>query len=203
MRERILNRALELFIYRGIKSTSMDDIAQDLGISKKTVYKWFENKDHLIEEMLKTNLCGPIEVEQATEENAVEEFCKSLNSLIQKFTAIHVSFFSDLKKYYPAAHELWENYKEGTIIQRFRANFKRGIETGLYRAELDPEVLTQLYISQIEGIFYSETFQPKKFKRLEIYRLNVKLFASGIVSAAGQKFLPELTAKVEEVPAPK
>ncbi|WP_262512377.1 TetR/AcrR family transcriptional regulator [Adhaeribacter arboris] len=188
-----MTRTLELFVFRGIKSTSMDDIAQDLGISKKTLYKWFENKDHLMEEMLKTCLCWPLDAEVETGENAVEEFCNTLHNLIQKFIAIHASFFNDLRKYYPSAHNLWQSYKEGTIIQRFRANFNRGIKTGLYRRELDPEVLTQLYISQIEGIFYSDTFQPEQFKRLEIYRLNVKLFASGIVSPAGQKFLPELT----------
>ncbi|QMU29313.1 TetR/AcrR family transcriptional regulator [Adhaeribacter radiodurans] len=199
MRERILNRALELFIYRGIKSTSMDDIAQDLGISKKTVYKWFENKDHLIEEMLKTSLCCSVETEITSQENAVQEFCFTLNNLLQRFIAIHASFFNDLRKYYPTAHDLWESFKEETIIQRFRTNFSRGIQTGLYRAELDPEVLAQLYISQLEGIFYSETFQPEKFKRLEIYRLNVKLFASGIVTSAGQKFLPEFTQTVERM----
>ncbi|MDQ4139867.1 MAG: TetR/AcrR family transcriptional regulator [Bacteroidota bacterium] len=199
MKERILTRALELFIYRGIKSTSMDDIAQDLGISKKTVYKWFENKDHLIEEMLKTCLCCSVDAEITSHENAVQEFCFTLNNLLQRFIAIHASFFNDLRKYYPTAHNLWESYKEGTIIQRFRTNFSRGIQTGLYRAELDPEVLTQLYISQLEGIFYSESFQPEKFKRLEIYRLNVKLFASGIVTPVGQKYLPKLTAIAETV----
>ncbi len=177
----------------------MDDIAQDLGISKKTVYKWFENKDHLIEEMLKSSLCCSVEAETATPENAVQEFCFTLNNLLQRFIAIHASFFNDLRKYYPTAHKLWESYREETIIQRFRTNFTQGIQTGLYRAELDPEVLTQLYISQLEGIFYSESFQPEKFKRLEIYRLNVKLFASGIVTPEGQKFLPELAPIAETV----
>ncbi len=60
----------------------MDDIAQDLGISKKTIYRWFENKDQLVQELLEFSLCAPYDVDTQSKENAVEEFCGILNNQI-------------------------------------------------------------------------------------------------------------------------
>ena len=195
MKERILTRSLELFIQRGIKSTSMDDIAQDLGISKKTIYKWFENKDQLVHELLEFSLCVPCATDKISEENAVEEFCVTFNYLIQNLIKFHTSFFNDLKKYHPSAHQIWAGFKENNIIQQFKANIQRGIITGLYQQDLDPEILARLYVGQLEIIYTSDLFPPEQFNRLQVYKFNLRHFIQSIVSPLGQEYLNEILAR--------
>ncbi len=195
MKERILTRALELFIQRGIKSTSMDDIAQDLGISKKTIYKWFENKDQLVHELLEFSLCAPCAVDKVSEENAVEEFCITFNNQIQNLIKFHSSFFNDLKKYHPSAHQIWAGFKENNIIHQFKANLQKGIQTGLYQADSDPDILARLYVGQLETIYTSDLFPPEQFNRLQVYKFNLRHFIQSIVSPAGQECLNEILAR--------
>ena len=195
MKERILTRALELFIQRGIKSTSMDDIAQDLGISKKTIYKWFENKDQLVHELLEFSLCVPCVGDSISEENAVEEFCVTFNHQIQNLIKIHTSFFNDLKKYHPSAHQIWTGFKENNIIQQFKANIQKGIATGLYQPDLDPDILSRLYVGQLETIYTSDLFPAEQFNRLQVYKFNLRHFIQSIVTPAGQEYLNEILAR--------
>ncbi|RDC62025.1 hypothetical protein AHMF7616_00615 [Adhaeribacter pallidiroseus] len=173
----------------------MDDIAQDLGISKKTIYRWFENKDQLVQELLEFSLCAPCEVNTRSEENAVEEFCVTFNHQIQNLIKFHSSFFNDLKKYHPSAHQIWAGFKENNIIQQFRANLQKGIQAGLYQQDLDPDILARLYIGQLETIYTSDLFPPEQFNRLQVYKFNLRHFIQSIVTPAGQKYLHEILAR--------
>lgn len=194
MKERILAGALALFMRRGIRSTAMADLAQELGISKKTIYKWFENKDQLVAELLQISFCQRCEPDWSVRENAVLEFCLYLNALIQKFLPVHPAFFHDLRKYHPAAHQLWEEFKQQNIIQRFKENLSRGIQTGLYRPELDPEIMARLYVGQLESIFNPDLFPLEQFNRREVYQFNLQQFVAGIVSAAGLVYAQQFAA---------
>ena len=173
----------------------MDDIALNLGISKKTIYKWFENKDQLVEEALTTylNQINNECIELHT--NAVEEFCQSISTIIKKLLQFHTSFFYDLKKYHNQAYQVWREYKQQHIIQLFKANFLQGMATGLYRPDLNPEIAARLYTGQLEIIFNSELFPAGEFNMLETYRQNLKNFILGIVSPEGNKVLQEYIQK--------
>jgi AcrR family transcriptional regulator len=173
----------------------MDDIAQDLGISKKTIYKWFENKDHLVHELIEFSLCAPCVTNKIREENAVEEFCVTFNQQIQNLVKFHTSFFNDLKKYHPLAHQIWTGFKENNIIQQFRANIQKGITTGLYQPDLDPDVLARLYVGQLETIYTSDLFPAEQFNRLHVYKFNLRHFIQSIVTPAGQECLNEIMAR--------
>ncbi|MDB5261323.1 MAG: hypothetical protein JWQ14_604 [Adhaeribacter sp.] len=97
MKERILARAFELFRQYGIKANSMADIALDLGISKKTIYKYFADKHQLVAELFTAYLDEIKNIGSATNVNAIEEFCSTINSIIQKILCLPAAFFYDLK----------------------------------------------------------------------------------------------------------
>ena len=195
VKERILKQAFELFRQYGIKTISMDDIALHLGISKKTIYKWFENKDQLVEEALTTYLNHIKEECSLGGANAIEEFCLHINNLIKKLLLFHASFFYDLKKYHSQAYQSWYEYKQQNIIQLFKANLAQGILSGLYRPDVDADITARLYTGQLETIFNSELFPAGKFNLQETYQQNLKNFILGVVSREGYKIVQEYLRK--------
>ena len=190
MKERILARAFELFRQYGIKTISMADIAEDLGISKKTIYKWFADKDQLVTDTLTTYLEEIKNTCPHTHENAIQEFCSTINAAILKLLHMHTAFFYDLKKYHHQAYLIWQAYKQEHIVQLFQRNFSWGIQSGLYRPDVNPCVTARLYVGQLQNIYYSELFPAEEFNLHETYRLNLKHFVLGIVSTEGLKSLP-------------
>lgn len=195
VKERILKRAFELFGQYGIKTISMDNIALDLGISKKTIYKWFANKDQLVTETLTIYLDEVKVKSNEVNENAIEEFCTTINLVIQNLLRFHASFFYDLKKYHHQAYQIWQDYKQKHIMQLFQANLLRGVQTGLYRPDVNPMVAARLYVGQLETIYNAELFPPERFNRHETYLLNLKHFVLGVVSAEGRKSLQQCLLK--------
>src|SRR6478609_10581745 len=139
MREKIVKKAGELFIKVGFKSITMDDIAKEMGISKKTIYKHFENKELLIEA---TTEVVHVEVHQAIDEvmaknyNAIAENFEIRSMLSNMFDASAASPVYQLKKYYP---QIYEQIILRETCQRnvcFRQNIEKGIEQGLYRKDI-------------------------------------------------------------------
>src|SRR5688572_8916664 len=110
VKDKILEAAFGLFCLRGIKSVSMDDIAQHLGVSKKTIYKWFENKDEVVFASTQRYLQ---QMEQnceciiRTTDNAIHELLKIMDMNKEIFSKIHPSIFYDLQKYHPKTWQLW------------------------------------------------------------------------------------------------
>ena len=165
----------------------MDNIAQDLGTSKKTIYKWFENKDQLIEEALSAYLMQLIPTCLPASKNEIEELYHSFNLIIQELLSFNTSFFYDLKKYHFQAYQIWDNYRQQSIVGFLKANLEKGIKSTLYRPNLDPEIVARLYVGQLENIFNRELFPPERFNTNEIYQQSRLHFLLGLVSQEGYK----------------
>ena len=136
MKARILKTAGELFFKFGIRSVSIDEICNELHISKKTFYTIFKQKDELVTELLNT-----MSQKQEKDFNvALEQDCNILDTMIQKFKKLHqypvekyLAFKYDLEKFYP---ELWQNFQTKTknIERKYTALLlKKGIEQNMYR----------------------------------------------------------------------
>ncbi|GEO06264.1 TetR family transcriptional regulator [Adhaeribacter aerolatus] len=195
VKERIVARAFDLFRQYGIKTISMADIAVDLGISKKTLYKWFSDKDELVAETVTAYLQEVKNICTGAADNPVEEFCSAINLSIQRLLHLHTAFFYDLKKYYQPAYQIWLQYKQEHIVQLFQDNFLRGVQSGLYRSDLNPDVTARLYVGQLQSIYYSDLFPPAEYNRQETYQQNLKHFVLGLVSKEGYKILSQVQLK--------
>src|ERR1035438_1244916 len=138
--ERILTAAKELFWKYGIKSITMDDIGKELGMSKKTIYTYFKDKDAVVLEISKNEFnlrkkeCDEI---CSQSKNAIHEIILMMKQMGQMFSVMHAKLFYDLQKYHPDAWQVFNDFKVNYILQSIEKNLKRGIEEGLYRPELN------------------------------------------------------------------
>ncbi|OYX28069.1 MAG: TetR family transcriptional regulator [Flavobacteriales bacterium 32-35-8] len=162
MREHIINTAAELFLNLGFKSITMDDIANKIGISKKTIYKFFSTKEVLIEEAIeKVHHDIDVSVKKIflRKYNAIEENFEIRRTFKELFKSQETSPIYQLKKHYPKIHE--KAYKKQIEACKiwFVKNIEKGMNEGLYRPELDVEVSSNFY--------YFLIFQINEFCVLE------------------------------------
>lgn len=191
-KDRILLGAQQLFMRRGIKSVSMDDIVAVLGISKKTLYKWFETKDQLVQAVVLGHFrqaesdCNRMNQEA---ENAVHEIVLMMKWTKQEHSDVHPGIFLELRKYHPGAYEQWQRHKATCILGQIERNLRRGIAEGLYRADIDVEVLARLHMASIDVVMDSELFPPRQFAMLRVMQVTDEAFLRSVVTLQGLELM--------------
>ncbi|WP_324672596.1 TetR/AcrR family transcriptional regulator [Hymenobacter sp. GOD-10R] len=201
IKDRILQSAGALFSQRGLKSVSMDDIATHLAVSKKTLYKWFENKDQIVqatlEQYLSNNQCEGQQLLNGAA-NAIDEFFLMLEWIRNHFADIVPGIFYDMQKYYPGAWQLWLEHKNTFILAQIKANLQRGITEGLYRPELDVEVIARMRLALIELLLNAEVYPPRQFSQQRVQTCILEHFMLGIASLKGYKLINQYRHVTEE-----
>lgn len=201
IKDRILQSAKTLFMRNGIKSVSMDDIAAHLAMSKKTLYKWFENKDQIVHAVMVHFLaheeddCCHMAAKSA---NALEELFQMMEWSKQLLANIHPSIFYDLQKYHPQAWQVWVDHKNQFILKNIIDNLHRGIAEGLYRADLDIEVLSRLRLTQVELVFNMDLYPPRQFDPGRVQQVCLEHFMLGTATLRGHKLINEYRQVTEE-----
>lgn len=155
MKERILQKATEMFLRLGFKSITMDDIASEMCISKKTIYKHFINKDLLIEQSVNAvhkQVSEIIEKIVAQNFNAIEENFEIKRMFKEMFKSAESSPIYQLKKHYPEIYEKVVSMQLEVCIKCFGDNINKGINEGLYRKDLDVENYVKFYYTLISNI---------------------------------------------------
>ncbi|GAB2789136.1 AcrR family transcriptional regulator [Hymenobacter luteus] len=201
IKDRILQESLHLFTRNGIKSVSMDDIASHLGISKKTLYKWYENKDQIVSAVISTHLNGvqgECEGIVGQARNAVDEMIQMMDWAKRQFSNVNPSAIHDLRKYYPAAWNLFHAHKNKYILSQIQANLQRGVAEGLYRPDLDIEVLSRLRLAQIDVLFDPDIFPHTQFEQARVQMACNEHFLLGMVTLKGHKLINEYRHVTEE-----
>ncbi|ALW84256.1 TetR family transcriptional regulator [Hymenobacter sedentarius] len=201
IKERILNHASTLFMRNGIKSVSMDDIAASMAMSKKTLYKWFENKDQIVLATMEQHLHkvqGECEAMAGHSTNAVEQMVRITAWAEQQFTGVHPSIFYDLQKYYPAAWQLLAAHKNTYVLAQITQNLRRGMTEGFYRPDLDVDVLARLHLSQIDLTFDHDVYPPAQFEAQRVRRVFDEHFLLGVATLKGHKLINKYRHVTEE-----
>ena len=188
----IIESTLLLFMKLGIKSVTMDDVARNLGISKKTLYKYVEDKNDLVRkslgyssEMENTEICQLCDIEQ----NAIDEIFEISNYVFAHIRSVHPSIIFDLQKYHPEAWKEFSVAKTEKINQCYMDNIAKGIKEGLYRDDVNAEIITKFYASRFEVMFDQELFPSDKFEPAETYLEIFRYHIRGIASEKGLKYL--------------
>lgn len=201
IKEKIVAEAFELFCRNGVKGVSMDDIAQHLSISKKTIYKWFSNKDEMVYSAVSaylTTIEKDCEGCVANAGNAIEELFNVMGTTRRIFSSIHPSIFHDLQKYHASSWKLWQDHKKQYILSKIRQNLKRGIAEGLFRKDLDVEVIAKLRFTQIELPFDERFFPRHEFDAAQVQLAVLEHFMLGIATLKGHKLINEYKQVTEE-----
>lgn len=148
MKEQIISKAKTMFLKLGFKSVTMDDIASEIGISKKTIYKYFSNKDILIEcsiELAHGEVQEIIAKIEAQNLNAIEDNFEMKRMFREMFKSADTSPLYQLKKHYPDIYEKVNIVQIDILSNCFRKNIIKGIKEGLYRAEVDIDEYVKFY----------------------------------------------------------
>ncbi|MDX5419386.1 MAG: TetR/AcrR family transcriptional regulator [Hymenobacteraceae bacterium] len=201
VKEKIAKEAFGLFCQRGIKSVSVDDIAQHLSMSKKTIYKWYENKDEIVcfavSGYLKAVECS-CECILSESANAIEELFNIMGTTREIFSKIHPSIFHDLQKYHANAWKLWQDHKNEYIFGKVKQNLERGISEGLFRKDLDVEVIARIRLVQIELPFDERLFPRHQFELMRVQLAGLEHYMLGIATLKGHKLINEYKHITEE-----
>lgn len=191
----LLEQATALMMKYGIKSVSMDDLARQLGMSKKTIYQFVENKKDLIRKMVDHAIADEQrEVGDiiSTSRDALTEMLSIARLMLSKLRELGPSLVFDMKKYYPQEWDIMEEHHLEYVTKTISDNIKRGITEGLYRPEVDPVVIAQLYHAMTHAIVDQELFPLKRFSKTDLYTHMITYHLQGIVTEQGRTMLRDL-----------
>lgn len=192
-RELILS-ATEIYMRYGIKSMTMDEMARQLGVSKKTLYQFVKDKNDLVEQCLllqheeEQKMIAEIVSET---DNAIEQMLHISRVIIEELRNIHPSIFFDLAKYHPSAMKMIEGHKDQFICGCITENLVVGIKQGFYRKNLNPEVISAIYVGMIDMLM-QDKISNIKLRPDEIYSELFRYHIRGIASEKGLEFLSKL-----------
>jgi len=167
MKEKIIKKATDMFLKLGFKSVTMDDIANEMCISKKTIYKYFSNKEILIEEGTETihqKIHALMDEVVAKNYNAIEENFEMRKMFKEMFQSFDHSPAYQLKKHYPVIYEKMMANEIEDCHKMFSQNIIKGIEQGLYRKETDVEAATRFYYTLIFSINENTLLESDAYK---------------------------------------
>lgn len=194
VKERILKEAEKLFFYYGIRRVTMDDVAKALSISKKTLYQYYADKDALVTGATQSHLereKQEFEEIYNTALNSIEELYMVSRCVRKNLNDINPTVLFDLKRFHPRSWEYWIEFKEQYIFKSIVQNLNRGIVDGLFRPDIDPEIIANLRVWEIQVLFDNESFPPEKF---DFKKVQVQLydhFVYGIATEKGRKLYTE------------
>lgn len=170
----------------------MDDLAEKLSASKKTIYQYFKDKRELV------NVVSLFQIEEESKqisgirkvrENAIEEMFKMSIYMRDMHTRINPTCIYDIKKYYPKAWQNFQNFETNFIKSSVIENLNHGIKEGLYRSEINTEILARLKIAEIETGFNQEHFPMDRFNPFDVQVELFEHFLAGIVTKKGSELL--------------
>lgn len=193
-REKLVKTASELFRRLGFRSVSMDDIARQLGMSKKTVYQIVENKDALVELVMeKENDCDMLVMQKNHEDSrdAIDEFLRNSRYFIRELRSVSPAAMHDLQKYYPDLLNQKSIAHNKEFLRSIADNLERGMEEGLYRSDLDVEVIANFYVGMVTTIVNTAVFPAQDRSLADIVRQHSYYHFNGITNQFGRQRVEE------------
>lgn len=195
----ILLKVRELYTKFGIKSITMDDVAMELGISKKTLYQYVTDKDDLVGKFTDNELI--LRQEEIckcfkTGFNAIEELFEISIFMNRIMKDQNPATEHDLKKYYPHHYYKTVRTRRERISNYILLNLKKGKEEGLYREELNEDIIAKLYLSRVESIHLTDLFTVEEFTSAKLF---IELLIYHIRGIATAKGITVLETKIKEL----
>ena len=192
MQDRILNKARELMFQTGVKHVTMDDLATQLGISKKTIYQYFKDKDALVSSVVENDLAKHALIcnqSMQIADNAVHEIFLLMTVLQELFSSMNPLTLFEIEKYYPLAFDKIKKHKDDFIFSMISANLEKGIAEGLYRKDVDVTILSKYRLETSLIPFNIHVFHPSKFDMLKVNLQIIEHFVYGVATLEGHKLM--------------
>lgn len=176
----------------GFRSVTMDEIAGQLGVSKKTLYQFFEDKDALVEAVMQAELaymqtqCR----KQTTEsQNAIEEIFMDMDAIEPVMDALNPQILFDLEKFYPKTFEKFKKHKNTFLLEITKKNLQRGIREELYRAEIDIDIIARFRLESAFIAFLPDVFSYGKYSLFRVATEILHHYLYGLATPKGKKLI--------------
>ena len=199
--ERIIQGGEELFLQAGIKSVTMDDIARHLGMSKKTIYHFFNDKNDLVIALVKKKLEeDECQINKIIEEsaNVIEEMINMMKCSEEIFSRINPIVIHDMQKYHPDAWSEFQKFKADVLVKTLEELLTKGIKQGFIRPEIDVKILAKMRVNQVEMGFNASIFPVAQFSTWRVQYQLLEHFNYGICTIKGHKLLDQYKNVHEE-----
>jgi AcrR family transcriptional regulator len=188
MRDKILEKSNELFLNIGFKSVTMDEIASALGISKKTLYKYFINKTALIDAVTRymfDTICCRIDTICDQKLRPIDELFHIKRVVIEHLKDEKSSPLYQLQKYYPAIYRSLKQKQFLIMQETIQNNLKRGVQSGVFRSSIDVDFISKIYFSGMLGIKDQLIFPLTKYSMDTLTSLYLEYHLRGISTEKG------------------
>ncbi|GAK92098.1 transcriptional regulator [Nonlabens ulvanivorans] len=185
-----------MFLDLGFKSVTMDDISSEMGMSKKTLYSYFKNKEELITEVtlaISNTICGGIDHICSISTNPIEELYDIKKMVLTSLKGDKSSPIHQLQRYYPRVHQKVSAIQFEYMKECVNKNLEIGIEQGLYRDNLDKDFVSRIYYVGLQGIKDLHLFPNTQFPVQKLHDHYLEYHLRGIVTPAGRKILNLIT----------
>jgi AcrR family transcriptional regulator len=191
-RNRIREQAKQLYFKYGIRSVSMDDIAVGLGMSKKTIYQYFADKDELVDAIIDDEVRDTrIDCQEClvNSTNAVEEIFLSLDRMLEHLGQMNPTILYDLHKFHFPSFKKFQEHKNSFLLEIIRNNLERGIKEGLYRSDINVDILSRFRLESMMLAFNMEVFPQTKYSIVEVTMTIIENFMFGVVTPKGYEMI--------------
>ena len=194
---RILKTAAKLFMELGVRNVSMDDVAKELSISKKTIYKHYQDKDRLVFDTISMRIS---EMEKNTsiimseEENPVFQIAKIADFVLQMNKNVHPSVLFDLQKFYPKSYTHLVEHRNRYALQSVNQNLQKGIDLGLFRKDMNRQRVARIYMCLIFSMFQNTLFEGEEQRDFrEEYIETIKYHLHAVTTDKGRALFNEIS----------
>jgi len=191
--QEIIQKIADIYLRYGIKSITMDDLARELGISKKTLYLHFNDKKDVVKKvihhLIRIQKCGISEVINNTGANAIDKLLMMTRFFAEHLKNSNAALSYDLQKYYPDVWDEVVEFKREEIYKHIIDNIETGIREGLYRDDMNYEIIARAYVSRME-MYQTDLWEPlDKYSLTDVFRTLFIYHIRGISNAKGMKYL--------------
>lgn len=198
MKEKILDKSSEMFLTYGFKSITMDDIAEKMSISKKTIYTHFSNKTKLIEETISKmflRITNGIDCICKRNNNPIEEIFQIKNFMMENLKDEKSSPLYQLEKYYPKIHKSLMQKQFGVMRGCVSENIRRGVEDGYFRKKIDVDFISRIYFKGMTGIKDIDTFPSETYEMKYLMENYIDYHVRGIATEKGIQTLEKIKSQ--------
>ena len=196
--QRIIEHSRDRFFASGFSKVTMDELAAELGISKKTMYQFFPSKDDLIDRVIALQMAEMTGMINAVSKNS-EDFIDKLYAtwLVIGRLACRISKYilSDMRRYRPDLWKRIEDMRRKVIFDNFSRLIDEGIERGLVRTDINKQVVVLMYLSSIQGVVNPDVLAENSFSAEEALKTILSVYLDGILTdTARRQFHQQISA---------
>ncbi len=189
LKEKIIDAARQKFFSDGFFKTSIDEIAREFHISKKSIYMYFKSKDDLLTIVVK-DFAGKVTEEiiqiMKNDKNSVEKLIDVLMSIQNSMRSISLKYLEDIRKHRPKLWNYIENFRRENLEKIVQQTIQNGKKEGLFE-DVDPEIVFRIFYGAVNNVLIPDFLISHPVSKDDAIRQTFDILLNGILTSEGKK----------------